>query len=182
MAKTGKKARLWGKVAIERESDVLGDADSSNVLPADFIIPHENNHTEPPPSNIRVDLKSLDLEESFGSVRSTPTFEQETPFSEQTRYSEVQTYPASVSFTMTHDGMKGEQSLTVALAKDVYFVTSHPCAPSSRVKYFKSPTSPTIQQIDLESQDWNAKATAPAHIIGTSVFSLLVTSTVCMLI
>lgn len=168
MAKTGKKARLWGKVAIERESEVLGDADFSNVLPADFIIPHENNHPEPPPSNIRVALKSLDFDDSFGSVHSTPTFEQEmTPFSEHTRYSEVQTYPASVSFTMTHDGFEGEKTMTLALSKDVYFVTAHPCAPSSYVKYFKSPTSPTIQQIDLQSQDWNAKATAPAHITGT---------------
>ncbi|KAK9414264.1 hypothetical protein SUNI508_02363 [Seiridium unicorne] len=167
MAKTGRKARLWGKVAIERESDVLGDAESSNVLPADFIVPHENSYSEPPPSNIRVDLKSLDLDPPVDSVRSTPTFEKDmTPFSENTQVSEIHTYPASISFTMTHDSVEGEQSLSLSLSKDVYFVTAHPCAPSSYVKYFKSPTSPTIQHIDLGSQDWNAKATAPAHITG----------------
>jgi hypothetical protein len=167
MAKTGKKARLWGKVAVERESDVLGDAESSNVLPADFIVPHENSHSEPPPSNIRIELKSLDLSAPVDSVYSTPTFEQDmTPFSEYTQVSEIHTYPASLSFTMTHDKVQGEQNLNLSLKNDVYFVTAHPCAPSSHVKYFKSPTSPTIQHIDLDSQDWNAKATAPAHITG----------------
>ncbi|KAH6647066.1 hypothetical protein BKA67DRAFT_525561 [Truncatella angustata] len=167
IAKIGKKARLWGKLAIERESDVLGDADSSNILPADFIIPHENNHPEPPPSNIRIDLKSLDLYSAVDSLQSTPVFEEpETPFSDFTQASNLQTHQASIAFTMTYDGVQGEQTLNLSLARDVYFVTAHPCAASSYVKYFKSPTSPTIQHIDLGSQDWNAKATAPAHITG----------------
>lgn len=173
MAKTGKKARLWGKVAIERESDVLGDADSSNVLPADFIVPHENNHPEPPPSNIRIDLRSLDLNPAVGSVQSTPRLEDDmTPFSEFTQSSEIPTHSATISFTMTHDGIEREQPIELSVSKDVYFVTAHPCAPSSYVKYFKSPSSPTIQQIDIGSQDWNAKATAPANITGMSRSSL----------
>ncbi|KAI4602172.1 hypothetical protein KJ359_009409 [Pestalotiopsis sp. 9143b] len=167
MAKTGKKARLWGKLAVERESDVLGDADFANVLPADFIVPYENNYAEPPPASIRIGLKSLDLNSQADSGQSTPAFEENmTPFSEYTQTSDIRTYPASLAFTMTHDGLEGEQKLEFSLAKDVYFVTAHPCAPSSYVKYFKSPTSPTIQHIDLENQDWNAKATAPANITG----------------
>lgn len=170
MTKTGKKARLWGKLAVERESDVLGDADFANVLPADFIVPYENNYAEPPPASIRIGLKSLDLNSQADSVQSTPAFEEDmTPFSEYTQTSDIRTYPASLAFTMTHDGLEGEQKLEFSLAKDVYFVTAHPCAPSSYVKYFKSPTSPTIQHIDLENQDWNAKATAPANITGTSL-------------
>lgn len=145
----------------------MGDADSSNVLPADFIIPHENNHQEPPPSNIRIELKSLDLSPTTDSPQSTPVLEEaETPFSDFSQTSDLQTHQASMHFTMTYDGVQGEQNLQLSLSKDVYFVTAHPCAASSYVKYFKSPTSPTIQQIDLESQEWNAKATAPAHITG----------------
>jgi hypothetical protein len=169
MAKTGKKARLWGKVTIERESDVLGDADPSNVLPADFVVPHENSHPETHPSNIRIALQSLDLVAQVDNDNPTPSIEEDmTPFSEFSQTSEMRTYPASVAFTMTHDGIEGEQTLRFSLSKDVYFVTAHPCAPSSYVKYFKSPTSPTIQQIDLGGADANGKATAPAHITGES--------------
>jgi hypothetical protein len=38
---------------------------------------------------------------------------------------------------------------TYSLAKDINFVTAHPCVPSQRVKIMKSPSSPTIQQVDL---------------------------------
>ncbi|KAI0124741.1 hypothetical protein BJ170DRAFT_474168 [Xylariales sp. AK1849] len=167
VAQTGKKARLWGKTTIERESDVLGDADPSNVLPADFIIPHENHYPEPPPSNIRIDLKSLDLFAPVDSVHTTPTMEKDfTPFSEHSKAPEIHTYPASLTFKMTHDGIEKEEECIFTLAKDIYFVTAHPCTPSSRVKFFKSPTSPTIQQIEVEGNDWNTKASSPAHITG----------------
>ncbi|KAH8662199.1 hypothetical protein BX600DRAFT_481799 [Xylariales sp. PMI_506] len=164
---TGKRGRLWGKVAIERESDVLGDADPSNVLPADFIIPYENNYPQPPPSNIRIDLRSLDLHLLSDSIGSTPASEKSfTPLSASSTVAELQTYSASLDFTVTHDKSSGDQSVELSLAKDVYFVTAHPCAPSSRVRFLKSPSSPTIQQIDVGGRNWNDKSTSPAHITG----------------
>ncbi|KAK8005267.1 hypothetical protein PG990_011304 [Apiospora arundinis] len=168
VARTGKKARLWGKTIVERESDVLGDADPSNVLPADFIIPHENHYAEPPPSNIRIELRSLDLLAPVDSAHSTPTTEKDmmTPFSDFSTVSEIHTYPATTSFTMTHDSLEQGEDVDFALAKDVYFVTAHPCVPSSRVKLLKSPTSPTIQQVDVEGHDWNSKASSSAYITG----------------
>jgi hypothetical protein len=100
-------------------------------------------------------------------VHTTPTVEQDmTPFSEYSRAPEIHTYPASLTFTMTHDGIEDEQDLNFALSKDVYFVTAHPCAPSSHVKFFKSPTSPTIQQINVGDHDWNGKISSAAHITG----------------
>ncbi|RYP15035.1 hypothetical protein DL767_010362 [Monosporascus sp. MG133] len=167
MARTGKKARLWGKTGIERESDVLGDADPSNVLPADFVIPNENQYFTPPPSNIRVELKSLNLSAPVDSVRPTPSLrKQATQSPDASKPPVIHTYPASVTFAITHDGTEQQQELNMALSSDVYFVTAHPCAPSSRVKFLKSPTSPTIQQIDVGGYDFSGKSSSAAHITG----------------
>ncbi|KAI1077038.1 hypothetical protein F5B20DRAFT_553894 [Whalleya microplaca] len=167
ISRTGRKARLWGKTAIERESDVLGDADASNVLPADFIIPHENTYSNPPPSNIRIELRALNLFAPVDSVHTTPTIEQQlNPFSTASKDPEIHTYPASVAFTVSHDGISQDEDVNFALSNDVYFVTAHPCVPSSYVKYFKSPTSPTIQQVDVSGHDTNGKPSSSAHITG----------------
>ncbi|RYO80881.1 hypothetical protein DL764_009840 [Monosporascus ibericus] len=167
MARTGKKARLWGKTVIERESDVLGDADPSNVLPADFVIPSENQYFTPPPSNIRVELKSLNLSTPVDSVRPTPSLrKQATQSPDASKPPVIHTYPASAAFTITHDGIEQQQELNIALSSDVYFATAHPCAPSSRVKFLKSPTSPTIQQIDVGGYDFSGKSSSAAHTTG----------------
>ncbi|KAI1392426.1 uncharacterized protein F4822DRAFT_391018 [Hypoxylon trugodes] len=169
IARTGRKARIYGKTTIERESDVLGDADPSNVLPADFIIPYENSYANPPPSNVRIELKSLNLYAPIDSVSTTPTADKGFhPFSDSTKEKapEIHTYPASVTFTMSHDALDQEEYHNFALSNDVYFVTAHPCVASSYVKYFKSPTSPTIQQIDVGGHDLNGKSSSPAHITG----------------
>lgn len=177
MARTGKKARLWGKNAVERESDVLGDADQANVLPADFIIPHENHYDQPPPSNIRIQLKGLDLLSPANEGYMTPPSEIEaTPFSDSNgSIPEIQTRPASLTFSMTHDNEEQEEEFSLSLSKDIHFVTAHPCVPSSRVKLFRSATSPTIQQIDVAGHDWSGKSSnTHAHIIG-KIHTLLVT-------
>ncbi|KAI0013768.1 hypothetical protein F4779DRAFT_624927 [Xylariaceae sp. FL0662B] len=167
ISRTGRKARIWGKTVIERESDVLGDADPSNVLPADFIIPHENTYSNPPPSNIRIELRSLNLFAPVDSVHTTPTVEKHlNPLSTTSEDPEIHTYPASVAFTLSHDGMDEDEDLNLALSNDVYFVTAHPCVPSSYVKYFKSPTSPTIQQVDVGGHETNGKPSSPAHTTG----------------
>jgi hypothetical protein len=167
-----KKARLWFKAAIERESNVLGDADSSMVLPADFIIPYENMYSEPPPT-LWIDLKSLDLYTTVDSVHSTPVEETPTPFSTATlatygtKASEIPSYPASLTFSVTSEDQSGsisEAEHTFTLAKDVHFVTAHPCVPSQHVKIMKSATSPTIQQVDLTGHSAGGGKTA--SVIG----------------
>ncbi|KAK7756600.1 hypothetical protein SLS62_001437 [Diatrype stigma] len=162
LAKTGRKARLWGKTIIERESDVLGDGEPSNVLPADFILPHESQYSESPPSNIRVELKSLDLSAPMDDARSMPPLEKY-PSADTNKPPEIRTYPASMAFAMTHDDIDEQREFEFNLRNDVYFVTAHPCAPSNRVKFFKSPTSPTIQQIDVVESEFGGSS---AHILG----------------
>jgi hypothetical protein len=167
-----KKARLWFKAAIEKESNVLGDADPSMVLPADFIIPHENVYTQPPPT-LWIDFKSLNLYAPVDSVHATPTEDTPTPFSQATdatgatKSREIHTYPASLSFRVTSEDQSGstsEQEHTFVLARDVYFVTAHPCVPSQHVKIMKSATSPTIQQVDLSGHSAGGGKTA--SVIG----------------
>ncbi|KAI3327027.1 hypothetical protein HD806DRAFT_520033 [Xylariaceae sp. AK1471] len=167
VTRIGKKARIWGKASVERESKVLGDADPSDVLPADFIIPHEATYPNRPPSNIQIELKSLDTQALIDSFNTTPSLEkQSSPFSELSKVSEIPTYTASVAFSMSHDASDQDVEFEFSLANDVYFVTAHPCAASSYVKYLKSPSSPTIQQIDVGGHDFNGKPSSPAHITG----------------
>ncbi|KAJ2981818.1 hypothetical protein NUW58_g6590 [Xylaria curta] len=166
VTKIGRKARIWGKASVERESNVLGDADPSDVLPADFIIPHEATYPNRPPSNIRIELKSLNLCESTSSVNSTPSIERMELFSDSKKASKPKDYTASVAFSMSHDAVDQDVDFDFSLTNDVYFVTAHPCAASSYVKYLKSPSSPTIQQIDVGGHDFNGKPSSSAHITG----------------
>ncbi|GKT62337.1 hypothetical protein ColTof3_09676 [Colletotrichum tofieldiae] len=165
MKKTGKQARLWGKTHVERESCVLGDADPNSVLPADFIIPYENNYSEPPPS-LSISLLSLNLSAPVDSTRSTPTEETVmTPFSDVTRAPELYTYPSSISFSVGPLGGEAKEH-TFALTKDIHFVTAHPCHPSSHVRVLRSPSSPTIQQIDVDGSGIGGQSSKPATITG----------------
>ncbi|KAI1823689.1 hypothetical protein F4861DRAFT_509431 [Xylaria intraflava] len=166
VTKVGKKARIWGKASIERESNVLGDADPLGVLPADFIIPHEATYPNRPPSNIRVEFKSLDFHTPINNVDKAPSVKRITPLSGLNKIPDAQAYTASVTFSMSHDAADDNVDYELSLANDVYFVTAHPCAASSRVKYLKSPTSPTIHRIEVDDHDFNGKASASAHITG----------------
>ncbi len=169
VTKIGKKARIWGKASVERESNVLGDADPSDILPADFIIPHEATYPKRPPSNIRIDLKSLNFRAPVSSINSTPSTGRLSPFSESKKASKIETYTASLTFSMSHDATDQDVDFDFSLRNDVYFVTAHPCAASSYVKYLKSPSSPTIQQIDVGGNDFNGKPSSPAHTTGELV-------------
>ncbi|KAI1755769.1 hypothetical protein F4782DRAFT_538234 [Xylaria castorea] len=166
VTKIGKKARIWGKASVERESNVLGDADPSDILPADFIIPHEATYENRPPSNIRIDFKSLDLRASVSSISPTPSIERTKLPPDSNKAPETQAYTASVAFSMSHDATDQDVDIDFRLMNDVYFVTAHPCAASSYVKYLKSPSSPTIQQIDVGGHDFNGKPSSPAHTTG----------------
>ncbi|KAK0615760.1 hypothetical protein B0T17DRAFT_497254 [Bombardia bombarda] len=153
-----KKARIWNKQPIERESRVLGDADPFSVLPADFIIPFENIYKDKAPPDIRIELKGLKLLGSADSIRTTSSVDQ-TPLTDSSQSPEIHTYPAAINFAVTQTESLEVKEYTYTLTKDINFVTAHPCAPSQHVKIFKSPSSPTIQQVDLSGFD-NAGKTA----------------------
>lgn len=159
--RTGKQARIWGKLAIERESSVLGGSDPDSVYPADFIIPYENHYRTPPPT-ISVELKSLNLSVPLDSVQTTPTLEVATPFSDYT-IAEMKSYTPAIAFNVTTWEDDEDHEYTIPIVKDVYFVTAHPCVPSQHVRILKSPSSPTIQQIDLTGQPISAGGRAPGH-------------------
>jgi hypothetical protein len=162
-----KKARLWGKKAVEKESNVLGDTDPSSVLPADFIIPFENVYRDKAPPTLDIELKALSLLAPVDSVHTTPSEEYEaTPASDASRLSrppQIHTYAAAVTFTVADVDSEEAKEYTYALAKDINFVTAHPCVPSQHVKIMKSPSSPTIQQVDLSGSGISGRA---ASVVG----------------
>lgn len=162
-----KKARIWGKHAIERESNVLGDTDPSSVLPADFIIPFENIYKDRIPPMISIELNALKLWAPVESVHTTPTEEYgATPLTERSQaVPEIRTYAGAVSFTVTDIETGEEKEHTFNLARDINFVTAHPCVPSQHVKIMKSPSSPTIQQLDVTG---NGVCGKTASIVGKS--------------
>jgi len=160
-----KKARIWGKVAIERESRILGDGDASSVLPADFIIPFENIYKDKAPPNIRVEFRNLDLKTVAGSTHTSSTEDHGmTPLTDISASPEIRTCPATVTFTVSQLDTGEEHDYTYSLAKDINFVTAHPCVPSQHVKILKSPSSPTIQQVDLSGSTSTSAKTA--SIVG----------------
>ncbi|KAG8671470.1 hypothetical protein FPOAC1_004718 [Fusarium poae] len=156
MAHLGKKARLWAKKRVERESSILGDADEYSCFPADFIIPHENNYSTPPPL-ISVTFRSLEL------VSSEPT--NVFPARAANKDPELLSLPATVNFAVAIDGFTAE-NFSLSLAYDISFVTAHPCSPSHRVRFIKSPSSPTIQQIDVTGSDTFGQGSRPANRTG----------------
>jgi hypothetical protein len=156
------KARLWFKTSIERDGNVLGDADPSSVLPADFIIPFENIYRDGAPPSLTIELKELKLYAPVDSVHSTPMEEKPiiSPLSDVSRTPEIITYPAAVSFIVGDEESMTQKEYVYSLSNDVNFVTAHPCTPSSRVKILKSPSSPTIRQVDLSGSGAGAGKTA----------------------
>lgn len=148
LARLGKKARIWGKKQVERESYILGDSDERSVLPEDFIIPQENTYETPPPLAF-VELKHFKLLRSVDTVHPSPLSEfTATPMTESSKAPDLPSYPAKLVFAVSIDGGRDEE-IPITLDYDISFVTAHPCSPSQRVRFVKSPGSPTIQQIDI---------------------------------
>lgn len=168
VAQVGKNARLWAKKRLERESSILGDGEEDSVLPADFIIPHEQAHYASPPPSVTVKLLSLELSWPKASTEATPlskllaTRPVERPNKPLTK---LCSYTASVHFLLSVEGFEDEK-LKCCLAFDVSFVTAHPCAPSHRVKILKSPSSPTVQRIDFSASDMLGKGSRSAFRMG----------------
>lgn len=142
---------------------MLGNADPSSVLPADFIVPTENAYIEPPPAT-SIELQSL----VFSAVRDsldTPPDEREIGLTGDVLKHKISTYTSAITFRASINGEDTEYSFS--LNRDVYFVTAHPCAPSQYVKYVKSPSSPTIQQIDVSGVGMPGKVSTVASVTGT---------------
>jgi hypothetical protein len=114
------------------------------------------------PPNLDVELKGLILWAPVESVHTTPTEGHgTTPVSDANRPSQdpkIHSYTASVTFTVTNIDLEEGREYTYSLAKDINFVTAHPCVPSQHVKIMKSPSSPTIQQVDLSGNGVTGRA------------------------
>lgn len=158
---TNRRARIWGKAAIERGSYVLGDGDPASVLPADFVIPFSTIYKESPPLHTQIELRRFKLSDHSqsaggkdGKTADAVSATARTHVSElpadaaSSNTAKVTTQVAELSFGVFGDGGP-EQVYTYELAYDIYFVTAHPCVVSQRVKVLKSPSSPTIQQVDV---------------------------------
>lgn len=144
----------------------MGNADPSSVLPADFVIPTENNYLEPPPA-VSIELQSLVFTATRDSLE-TPAEERENPLTGDVSRHKIGTYTSSLTFRATMNGEEFEHAFS--LSRDVYFVTAHPCTPSQYVKYVKSPSSPTIQQIDVSGEGMPGKISSFASVTGMLSF------------
>lgn len=142
---------------------MLGNVmEEARILPGDFVIPYDNAYREPPPSNLRIELRDLQLTppgalgESVQSTRA-PVHPMKS-FSVVNDWPEMNTYQAHVSFTVSDDDTGEVNEYTYSLCNDVYFVTAHPCAPSQHVRMLQAPFSPTIRQVDLSGSSISATA------------------------
>ncbi|PSR93849.1 hypothetical protein BD289DRAFT_171214 [Coniella lustricola] len=160
--KTGKQSRIWGKLAVERESSILGGSDPDSVFPADFIIPYENHYKTPPPT-LSVELRSLELTEPLDLVTTTPTLDISSGPSEISAMPAIKTFTTAMTFNVTTWENDEDREYTIPISKDVYFVTAHPCVPSQHVRILKSPSSPTIQQIDLTGYPVSGHSKSNGH-------------------
>ena len=157
-----KKARLWAKQTIERESHVLGNArsDPAGVLPADFVIPTENVYRDKLPPVIDIRLTELTLHPTTNAVSTTAIERYGIEPAEAGKAQEIHSYAASITFEVTDLDSGDRAKHAFSLFKDINFVTAHPCVPSQHVRIMKSPSSPTIRQVDLDGTGNPAGRTA----------------------
>lgn len=110
-------------------------------------------------------MRSLDFTAARESL-DTPVDEKESVLAADGVKHKISTYSSSITFTANWGDEETEH--TFWLSREVYFVTAHPCAPSQYVKYAKSPSSPTIQQIDVSGQGMPGKVSTVASVTGMS--------------
>ncbi|KKA26342.1 hypothetical protein TD95_005109 [Thielaviopsis punctulata] len=168
LAKTGKSARLWQKQDIEKESDVLGNSDDKSIYPADFIIPSEDIYIAPP-SKVDVVLHSLETprlhsESPADSAQASDHIRLDSGVTSSPSASKPHS-PASLRFAVTI-GADVTREVKVGLEYDINFVTAYPCVPSQYVRFLRSPSSPTIQQVDVSGDGIAGKVTSPAVLSG----------------
>ncbi|RDA94634.1 hypothetical protein CP533_2396 [Ophiocordyceps camponoti-saundersi (nom. inval.)] len=158
VAQLGKKARLWSKKRLERESSIRGDGQEGSLLPADFIMPQEQAYalqsSSPAPPSLAVKMVSLELSQG-SSVRPTPlsSLVATEPTERPEKGLKLPSHTATIEFIVSMQGSEDE-SIRCQLMYDVNFVTAHPCAPSHRVRMLlNSPSSPTVQKINFSTSD-----------------------------
>lgn len=128
-------------------------------------MPHENMYPEPPPG-LLVELKNFKLLRAVDSIHPSPLSElTATPMTESTTAPDLPSYPAKLVFSVTVEEKRVEE-FAFALEYDVSFVTAHPCSPSQRVRFIKSPGSPTIQQIDVSGTNKLGKTSRSVYRAG----------------
>lgn len=142
------KPRIFHKSVIEQGGHVIGGADTSSVLPGDFVLPSDEFSQKP----LLVKLESLDLFLAKDSGQTTPTKETSTPLSGTSELSPILTYSAMMRFSVDADGEE-KKEVNFVLSNDVYFVTAHPCIPSSHTDLLKSRTSPFFFQTRTGSSE-----------------------------
>lgn len=123
------KPRLWRKNEVEKDGHIIGGAEISSVLPGDFVLPSDGSMN----SAMSVRLESLDLFNFESTVPPTTDEKPTSPFSQLSFAPVMKTYSAMMRFTIETDG-KPSREVNVALNHEVYFVTAHPCIPSSHVE------------------------------------------------
>jgi len=129
------KPRIWEKHEIEHDSNVIGGADISSILPGDFLLVSDSLV----PTTPLVTFESLDL--IAGESNETP--DGETPQNGITGVPRIQTYSAAMRFLV--DSGEEKKEINFALTYDVQFVTAHPCVSSKSMDLLNSPASPTEQ-------------------------------------
>ena len=115
--------RILHGAAIERDGHIIGGADTSSVLPGDFVLPSE----EPAISEtLSVNLTSLDLclADDSTSIIETPTSAADidnTPA--------IITYSAMMRFSIDADG-EDKREINLELRHNTNLVTAFPCITS----------------------------------------------------
>ncbi|OAR01148.1 hypothetical protein LLEC1_06084 [Akanthomyces lecanii] len=165
VANLGKKSRIWAKRRLERDSSIVGDGNEDSASPADFTIPWENRYRTPP-ANVYVNFSSLQLSPSSLSLHPTPLPEiMATPRHESAPAPDLFSQPASLTFRVGIDGIPDRQHI-FSLLYDVNFVNAHPCSPPRGVRFVKSPSSPTIREIDVSGQASLGNTSRSLHRMG----------------
>jgi len=112
---TGRKARLWDKARVKRESHILGPDgpalldDNVPVGLGEFVMPCDDIYETPPPA-ITVSLTDFELEKS-DTVSSAPT-----------------TYAAYLAFQVNVVSAEETALYRFSLDRNANFATAHPCA------------------------------------------------------
>lgn len=150
---------------------MIGGADSSSVLPGDFIQPSDE-FTQIP---ISVTFESLDLFAADDSLEPTPSDDSVTLSTNRTETTDlpsIQKYSGMMRFSVELDG-EDKKEIDVAISHDVQFVTAHPCIPPPPSDILKSPTSSSFQTLEISP----AAATPTAASKGTFFLLILMAHT-----
>lgn len=168
LMRLGKKSRIWAKRKLEKDSSIIGNGTEDSLSPEDFTMPWENRYTEPPP-NVDVGLLALKLSPAAMSLHPTPLAEI-IPTSSREHNApppDLPSHPVSVTFMVGIDGQPDKQ-MTFSLTYDVNFVTAHPCSPPRGIRFIKSASSPTIQEIDVSGADTLGSRSRSVYRMGKS--------------